>query len=103
MSEWISVKDRLPDSETEVLIVAARNGYKIITTAIYEDGTMPAGDSVWNWYDLDFDYNEEKDECIIPEGWWEYRHYNADDVYNNIVDDAVMYWMPLPEPPEEKL
>ena len=54
-----------------------------------------------NKYDLDFNYDEENDCCYIPEGWWEYRHYNPDDVYNNTIDDEVTHWMPLPEIPEE--
>ena len=36
---------------------------------------------------------------IIPEGWWEYRHFNPDDVYNNKIDCPVVGWMPMP--PEE--
>lgn len=34
---------------------------------------------------------------LIPEGWWEYRHYNPDDVYNCCLDDIVIGWMPLPK------
>ena len=55
MDNWISVKDRLPECEKEVLIVTD-NG--IITTAMYEDGKMSTDDSAWNWYDLDFYYDE---------------------------------------------
>ena len=80
MDNWISVKDRLPECEKEVLIVTD-NG--IITTAMYEDGKMSTDDSAWNW--------------------WEYRYYNSDDVYNNCVDDKVTHWMPLPEPPKEAI
>lgn len=106
MAEWISVEDRFPDPETEVFILAVRNScdgckYNIVTTAMYEDGKMSTEDSIWNWYDLDFDYDEENDQYLIPEGWWEYRHYNPDDVYNNCVDDIVTHWMPLPEAPKE--
>lgn len=103
--EWISVKDKLPEPETEVLILANRiladgRSYKIITTAMYEDGTVNTDDSIWCWYDMDFDYDEENDKYLIPEGWWEHRYYNPDDVLNNPVDDFVTHWMPLPEPPE---
>lgn len=100
--EWISVKNRLPEPETEVFIRALRNGYEVLTTAMYEDGTISTDDSEWNWYDLDFDYDEERDIYLVPAGWWEYRHYNPDDVYNNVVDDEVTHWMPLPEPPKEE-
>lgn len=97
MNNWISVKDRLPECEKEVLIVTD-NG--IITTAMYEDGKMSTDDSAWNWYDLDFYYDEDRDEYLIPEGWWEYRYYNPDDVYNGCIDNKVTHWMLLPEPPE---
>ena len=64
---------------------------------------MLTQDSVWNWneiytYGL---YSEEADDYYIPEGWWENRQFNPDDVYNNPVDCAVTHWMPLPEAPEE--
>lgn len=100
IGEWISVKNRLPEPETEVFIRALHNGYEVLTTAMYEDGTISTDDSEWNWYDLDFDYDEERDIYLVPAGWWEYRHYNPDDVYNNVVDDEVTHWMPLPQPPK---
>lgn len=94
---WIPVSERLPKVEEEVFVQMCRNGHIIATTAIYEDGKMSTEDSIWNWYDLEFDYDEENDVYLIPEGWWEYRHYNPDDVYNNIIDDIVVAWQPLPE------
>lgn len=98
---WISVHDRLPKIEKEVLILCNRNGHPVITTAMYEDGTNTTEDSEWFWNDAsDFcEYDEENDLFIIPEGWWEYRHFNPDDVYNNSVDVPVTHWMPLPELP----
>ena len=103
MPQWIPVTERLPKPEIDVLIVCNRNGYRFVTPAIYEDGKMLTQDSVWNWneiytYGL---YSEEADDYYIPEGWWENRQFNPDDVYNNPVDCAVTHWMPLPEAPEE--
>lgn len=104
MSQWISVKDRLPEVETEVLI-CAREKYgdkrSIITTAFYEDGTVLEDNSRWGWSEIWEwgDYDEEKDGYRIPRGWWESSHYIHDDHYNN-VDDEVTHWMPLPEPPK---
>lgn len=111
MSEWISVKDRLPEPETEVLILAERTctytntntktTHVIITTAMHEDGKISIDDSEWGWYNLDFTHDEESDIYYIPEGWWECCYYNRDDVYNGCVYDTVTHWMPLPEPPKE--
>lgn len=100
---WIPVTERLPDPETEVLITARRkytNGEyrEIITAALYEDGKILERDSCWVWIDIEGEYDEENDCYIIPEGWWECRHFNADDVYNNLIDCEVIAWMPLPEP-----
>lgn len=99
---WISVEDKLPANETEVLAVCVRNGYRFLCPVIYEDGTVLAQDSIWNWYELYSygTYSEENDDYFVPEGWWENRHFTPDDVYNNPVDCAVTHWMPLPEPPK---
>lgn len=91
---WIPVSERLPKAEEEVFILTAE-GKK--TTAMYEDGTILTGESVWNWHDCDFEYDEIADDYIISEGWWEYRHFNPDEVYNNIVDEEVIAWQPLPD------
>ena len=103
MPQWIPVTERLPEPETDVLAVCNRNGYIFVVPVIYEDGKMLTRDSGWNWceiycYGL---YDEEADDYYIPEGWWENRQFNPDDVYNNPIDCAVTHWMPLPEPPKE--
>ena len=97
-SPWIPVTERLPKCEEEVYI-QTKNG--TMTTAAYEDGTIPNEESIWNWTDIDFDYDEETDTYLVPKGWWEYRHFNPDEVYNNKVDEEVVAWMPLPEPYRE--
>lgn len=94
LTGWIPVDERLPECEKEVFIQTARG---TITTAIYEDGKMSDDNSIWHWSDVDFDYDEETDTEYVPEGWREYRHYNPDDVYNNLVDEEVIAWMTLPE------
>src|SRR5574344_756201 len=97
--KWIPCSERLPKCEKEVFILTEK-GQK--TTAIYEDGKMVDENSMWAWSDIDFNYDEEKDENLIPEGWWEYRHFNPDEVYNNKVDEEVVAWMSLPEPYREE-
>lgn len=100
---WIPCDVKMPPVETEVFVVAKRN-YRggevkyITTTAMYEDGTVLENDSCWRWEDIEGEWDEEEDCLIIPEGWWEFRHFNPDDVYNNLVDDEIIAWQPLPEP-----
>ena len=107
---WIPVSERLPKCEQEVLIctekkLVGRDAYidSIVTPAIYEDGTMLEVESMWSWYDMVFDEWDDAEDCgIIPMGWFENRHFNPDEVYNNPVDRKVVAWMPLPEPYREE-
>ena len=103
-TRWIPVTERLPEPETDVLAVCNRNGNIFVVPAIYENGKMLTQDSKWNWCDIDSYglYSEEADDYFVPEGWWENRQFNPDDVYNNLIDCAVTHWMPLPEAPEEE-
>lgn len=98
---WIPVEERLPKPETEVMIACNRNGRRFIATAIYEDGMLFEEDSDWNWNDIwEYGrYDEERDDYIIPEGWWESKCFTPDDVYNYPVDCEVTHWRPMPEPP----
>lgn len=103
---WIPCSERLPECEQEVLVctelkLVGRDAYidLIVTPAIYEDGTMLEVDSMWHWEDMDFDEWDDTEDCgIIPEGWFENRHFNPEDVFNNPIDRKVVAWMPLPEP-----
>ena len=89
--------ESLPTIDPERIIPAWRDDYLGITTAHYEDGNVFSEDSAWYWEDLpDWGtYDEERDDYRIPEGWWEYRHFNPDDVYNNKIDCPVVGWMPM--------
>ena len=102
-NRWIPIRERLPENEQRVLICADRKSckgeiIKIITTAMYEDGIMHTEDSGYVWNDCDFEYCEETDDYIIPEGWYEQNMYCEEF---GIVDDFVTHWMPLPEPYKE--
>ena len=72
MSEWISVKDRLPDYMGEVLVIVSGKPHENITL----DGAYEIAeyDPVEGW---------------ILEMWPEW------------CSGVVTNWMPLPEPPEE--
>lgn len=97
MSEWISVKDRLPPCETDVM-VAFTHG---VTIGMYEDGTIHTEDSDYCWNECDdLEYCEETDDYIIPKGWWEASRFNPNDEIGQI-NREVTHWMPLPEPPRE--
>lgn len=100
-TRWVPVEERLPKPETEVMIVCNRNDKRFIATAIYEDGTLFKEDSDWGWNDIwEYgNYDEERDDYIIPEGWWESRCFTPDDYYNCPVDCEVTHWRPMPEPP----
>lgn len=98
-SFWRDPDKDPPKVETEVLILfeTACGGYGI-TTAHYEDGTVLSEKSKFYWEEI-FEwgtYDEESDDYFIPKGWWEYRYFNPEDVYNNRVDSPVVGWMPLP-------
>ena len=104
MDEWISVKEKMPEVETKVLIRAQRKCGdtidSIITIAFYEDGTVLEDNSLWNWEEIWEwgEYDEEKDGYRIPKGWWEGYQYG--ELSNNDINDEVTHWMPLPELPE---
>lgn len=96
---WRDPETDPPKVEEEVLVMyrTLSFGYGI-TTGYYEDGTILSQDSIFCWDDLAEwgELDEKHDDYIIPEGWWEYRHFNQDEVYNNRVNFLVVGWMPLP-------
>lgn len=102
--EWISVDERFPANEQRVIICADRKYcdgriIKIRAMAMYEDGKMQAENSAFTWdsYDMDFEYDEEVDDYIVSQGWWEQNIYGETF---SAVDDFVTHWMPLPDPPK---
>lgn len=92
---WVYTEDDYPRCEQNVLVLTDEG---TITTAIYEDGTICEEDSDWFWDGLDINgkYDDECQCMIIPEGWYEYRNFNSEGVYNNKINENVIAWQILP-------
>ena len=104
---WISVEERLPDNEVDVLVCVTREHYSdhskdilFVAKAFHTDGKTNTENSRYGWSSqyIDMEYDEEADAYIIPEGWWESVEY--EDEFS-AVDDFVTHWMLLPEAPME--
>lgn len=104
---WIPVESgKLPENEKEVEITFTRKNYKtgetlyLTARAFYEDGTTTTEDSAYGWDETDnWEYCEEKDACIIPEGW--YEGISFAEVFG-IVDMPVIAWRYLTEPYQQR-
>lgn len=102
---WISVKDGMPENEKSVLIATKRNfmgnNGLAVSCGFHTNGKSFTGNSYYNWDECYFDlsYEEEEDEYIVPEGWWESVRYSEQF---SAVDEQVLYWMPLPGPPKDE-
>lgn len=103
--KWIPISEKLPENEKDVEITYTKKHWKtgemlyFTARAFYTDGTMTTEDSDYNWGDFDnWEYVEEKDAYLIPEGWWESVGFGEEF---EAVDAEVIAWMSLPEPYEE--
>lgn len=101
MSEWISVKDRLPESGKEVQICYEYEGY----TKKHKDVCIgffahEFAEECGYQEDLETLCDEETDAFYLAKGWYEsIKHWGE---YRFVrIDDDVTHWMPLPEPPKE--
>ena len=106
VQEWVSVEDRLPENEQDVIICVERRHYsnpnrfiRIVAKAFYTDGKHDTEHTAYTWNNdyIDMEYDEENDAYLIPEGWWESIEYGEEF---SAVSDFVTHWMPLPDPPK---
>lgn len=75
-NNWISVKDKLPDHENDVLVFVKYDEQPI--TAWYREGIWRVGYRVWDYIEVSGDGCKESS----------LHHFE------------VTHWQPLPEPPK---
>lgn len=105
MSEWISVKDRLPEAEKTVLIRCRTESFAwfYVCCGFYVPEGTYRDDSSYSWdYECCDKYDEDRDDFEVNSGWYEAIH-NWDDYNAVFVSDIVTHWMPLPELPKEEV
>lgn len=103
VQEWISVKDRLPDPEQEAFVCVRSkiSNYSYVCCAMHVPENWYRQSSVFCWdFECYDEYDEEQDDYIVKQGWYESIH-NWDDYSVVGIEDIVTHWMPLPQPPEE--
>jgi len=98
---WISVEDRLPESERAVLaFYLNRHGKGRRVRAEYIAAKTKSADDGWD-SDEPADYDEQADEYFWPAGWYEVMD-NWDDLTHMVIHEGeVTHWMPLPAPPKQ--
>ena len=104
VQKWISVKDRLPEPEQEVFVCVKSkiSNYRYVCCAMHvpENWYRQSSDFCWDFECCD-EYDEEQDDYIVKQGWYESIH-NWDDYSVVGIEDIVTHWMPIPEPPKEE-
>lgn len=100
IGEWIPCSERMPETEKEVEITyfrtTPRKTYYLTARAFYEDGSITEDASAYTWEaGEEWEYDEETDSCIIPEGWYEAASLTEE---SGLIDRPVIAWRPLQEP-----
>ena len=97
-NDWILCSEKLPDPEVDVLLTVevrrvGMKPYRKVVKAFHEDGNINDIESIYTWDLFDL-VEDEKGNCMIPEGWFECVDYSG-EFYG--VDDLPIAWMKLPE------
>ena len=101
--EWISVKDRLPESQNPVLVVAVSKGMGlpyIFKAAHINHHEITEDEYGWTDGEYDSEYDEENDCFWIPECWYECNAVEGNTNWVMDEDYTITHWMPLPQPPK---
>ena len=103
VQEWISVKDRLPESQCPVLVVAVSKGMGlpyIFKAAHINHHEITEDEYGWTDGEYDSEYDEENDCFWIPECWYECNAVEGNTNWIMDEDYTITHWMPLPQPPK---
>ena len=106
VQEWISVKDRLPESQCPVLVVAVSKGMGlpyIFKAAHINHHEITEDEYGWTDGEYDSEYDEENDCFWIPECWYECNAVEGNTNWVMDEDYTITHWMPLPQPPKGEL
>ena len=90
MNEWISVKERLPNEEDDVLILVRE---------IEHYGRHHEKRNVYHWQFVGW-HVDEKWATTYCHG---FRYIDDENEKEPRCEHEVTHWMPLPEPPEEEV
>lgn len=103
-SRWIPVTERLPMSQTKVLVqmVDKASGRKHTTTAshigYHEQDTESNG---WEDYEGETEYDEDKDCFWVHSCWYEVNMVDDNPNYELDGECEITHWRPLPTAPEK--